>query len=219
MTKKTSLLILNISSIIAFSTIAILVKLKYLKSLDIIINDNINRLSSPFLDKLMLFFTKIGDPYTLSTLFALVLIFLLYKNKQQEILSTITSAVLGFLILTIIKKVIERSRPENAQLFESTFSFPSAHATMSTIFFLTFALLFSKYSINKKIPVWIISISIFLSISFSRVYLNVHYLSDILAGIFLAIFCISASLLIFPNSFSENKNKTKQKHQNKQSKQ
>jgi undecaprenyl-diphosphatase len=197
MIKKKNLIILSSLSIFGFSTTAFLTKINYFKALDLMINTEVHQIFRPKLTILMKVFTEIGDKYILSFLFLFLIILLYSKNKKNDILIILFSSILGFLSTISIKSIIERNRPENAQVFESTFSFPSAHATMSTIFFL-----FLAYYISNKFPkikflIWTICFLFFLIISFSRIYLNVHYLSDVIAGIFLATFYFSTGILIF----------------------
>ena len=100
------------------------------------------------------------------------------------------------ILFLLIKEIIKRERPLLQLIEISGYSFPSGHATLST------TLVFSLYLILKdkiKYKKLFISICIIfpLLISFTRVYLCVHYLSDIIAGIGLGLIWVSSIYLIF----------------------
>ena len=97
-----------------------------------------------------------------------------------------------------LKLVFQRPRPNVSHLVEeSGYSFPSGHAMTITTFgiLLIFFLWQSKLSKNKKVFGSILIVLLILLVSFSRVFLGVHYASDILAGIMLgcafSLFCCS----------------------------
>jgi undecaprenyl-diphosphatase len=82
------------------------------------------------------------------------------------------------------KIILHRSRPDTALYIENTFSFPSGHATIAMSFygFLTYLLIrnFSKW--KRKTNIFFSGFAIIILIGFSRLYLGVHYLSDVLGG-------------------------------------
>jgi undecaprenyl-diphosphatase len=107
---------------------------------------------------------------------------------QRLILKAMICTFMTWVIGNIIKKIFKRKRPFQAMPnFESLVyspkddSFPSLH-TGSTIAFFT-ALLLLHHPWAWRVGVWAVVVS------FSRLYLGVHYLSDILGGVLLGIFC------------------------------
>ena len=89
----------------------------------------------------------------------------------------------------ILKNIVARKRPEEFFLIiEKGFSFPSGHSMVSTAFYGFFIYLLYKYYKDKKKYILIgINIILIPLIMFSRVYLGVHYLSDIIAGCLISI--------------------------------
>ncbi len=135
--------------------------------------------------------TKLADVITIVILLILSLVFF-YKKKESFylLITIIISTIINFLL----KYIFSRPRPVNInKIIETGYSFPSGHAMASVTFygFLIYLIIKSKLSLKIK---WITSILLTLiifSICISRVYLGVHYISDVLAGVFL-----STSLLL-----------------------
>jgi undecaprenyl-diphosphatase len=112
----------------------------------------------------------------------------LFLHKKINILVGLLICSLGATLFTVFLKILTaRNRPElvNRLVVESGFSFPSGHATTAFIAFLVAAIIIY---FNPKIPklfkilcVLILSIFPFI-VAFSRLYLGVHYFSDVVAG-------------------------------------
>ena len=98
------------------------------------------------------------------------------------------------LLLILLKNILQRPRPTEYRIIEETgYSFPSGHSMVSMAFYGYLIYLIYKYVKNKYIK-WtlIVLLSILIcSIGISRIYLGVHYTSDVLGG-----FLISLSYLI-----------------------
>lgn len=102
--------------------------------------------------------------------------------------------IIVFILNTILKNIFERPRPEFYRLIQETgFSFPSGHSMVSMAFYGYFIYIIYKKMDNfylKWVICSILSLLIIL-IGISRIYLGVHYASDVLAG-----FCISLAYLM-----------------------
>ena len=102
------------------------------------------------------------------------------------------------ILLVVLKNVVQRPRPNEFRLITETgYSFPSGHSMVSMAFYGFLIYLIYKLVKNSKIK-WtlIISLSIIIcTIGISRIYLGVHYASDVLAG-----FTISISYLVIYTS-------------------
>lgn len=119
---------------------------------------------------------------------AIVLI-LFIRNKKIKLL--LASNLIGITIINnLLKVIIARDRPNiNRLVSESGYSFPSGHSITSMVFYGYLIYLIYRYVDNKKIK---ISLIVFLSllipmIGFSRIYLGVHYTSDVIGGFLLGI--------------------------------
>ena len=159
----------------------------------------VEKLRTDTLTKIMKVITFFGDAISIITLTILSIIFV--KNKKNKIFIAINAALIT-LLNVLIKNLVKRPRPEGFRIIsESGYSFPSGHSMVSTAFYGLFIYLAYKYINNKKLKYFIcivLSILIVL-ICISRVYLGVHYGSDVIAGFVLSI----AYLIGFTSIFSK----------------
>lgn len=124
--------------------------------------------------------------------FSLIIIcFVILVYKKRGILYSLmlsVSSVSAAFLAWILKHITNVSRPEMAVILETDKSFPSGHTTMATVFFIMIAYIFlPRLKLSGKIFIICFSVVMILLVSFSRLYLGVHWFSDILAGWFLGI--------------------------------
>ncbi|MBI5065907.1 bifunctional DedA family/phosphatase PAP2 family protein [Candidatus Woesearchaeota archaeon] len=193
-------LILNISSLYLFSKmIEDIVEKEFVTKLDVWINTKITLLWNPWLNKMMIFITNIVSPTNLFILSILLSVVLIYKKKWYYFLLFLFSMIGGLLFEVIIKLIAHRARPSNALIKLADYSFPSGHATMAIIFFSLLLYSFKDDIKNKILKNSFIvgNIALFLLVGFSRIYLNVHWFSDVIAGFSLGLFWITLLILVF----------------------
>ena len=122
-----------------------------------------------------------------------VILFIVIKNKKIGI-SIITNLGIITILNQLLKRILQRPRPEEFRIInESGYSFPSGHSMISMAFYGYLIYLIYKYVKNKYLKWFLITILgiLIVNIGISRIYLGVHYTSDVLAG-----FLISISYLI-----------------------
>jgi len=108
--------------------------------------------------------------------------------------------MLGDLVIVeILKRSFHSSRPLNGIMQETGFSFPSGHATAAVVLagLLTYLVWQNFKSRNVKILSGVLFILISLVVGFSRIYLNVHWLSDVLGAYSLGVFWLIFSIVAF----------------------
>ena len=162
----------------------------------------ISNIYDPKIESLMTFITKFGEWYIPTAI--IVCIFLFVKNKLYSYILIVNYAVIG-LITFIVKSIIMRPRPLVALIeIPLSYSFPSGH-TLTSIFF--YILLWYLITLNKnnkiKIPLFILFSLLAILVSFSRIYLGVHYFSDVMGGIIYSIPCLLCTLNILNKNFKE----------------
>lgn len=119
-----------------------------------------------------------------------VILLLVIKNKKIGI-SIIANLLIATILNFLLKNILQRPRPTEYRLIdESGYSFPSGHSMVSMAFYGFLIYLIYKNIKNKKIKWGLINVLsvLIIAIGVSRVYLGVHYTSDVLAGFLIAIF-------------------------------
>ena len=148
-------------------------------------------LISDFATPIAKFITNLGGAIFLITL--TISLFILIKNRKVGI-SIFSNLVIVTVLNQLLKNILQRPRPTEYRMIEETgYSFPSGHSMVSMAFYGYLIYLIYKYVKNKYIKwISIVLFSILIcSIGVSRIYLGVHYTSDVLGG-----FCISISYLV-----------------------
>ena len=148
-------------------------------------------LRAPFWTKIMIAISLYGDKIALA-LAALLVIFTAYKKRFRQSGTLLFTIAIPLLFTYFFKNIIQRPRPNILYrlVTESGFSFPSQHATVAfTIYPILAIWLWHNTTINKILKVCLIFglglLAIIIGIS--RLYLGVHYFSDILAGVVIGI--------------------------------
>lgn len=141
----------------------------------------------PWLTNVMLTFTTIGDAWTV-VLFSVVMTLALYRYRQTPQLILFVTTIIGNALLnTLLKHSYTRERPLIHRLTEiGGFSFPSGHTMMALSFYFLVAYLLWQYIHTIKSGIFLFTFALFMTsaIAISRIYLGVHYPSDIIGGLF-----------------------------------
>lgn len=131
--------------------------------------------------------TNITSP--LMVIITALILIIVIKDKKIKI--SLVIILLGVTIINnLIKVIVARPRPDiNRLVRETGYSFPSGHSITSMVFYGYLVYLIYKYIDNKKIkiPLMIFLIILIPIIGLSRIYLGVHYTSDVLCGFLLGI--------------------------------
>lgn len=147
----------------------------------------VEKLRTPSLNNLMKLIATISN--TPVTVIFIILLLIFIKNKKVA-LTIPTNLLIITSINQILKLIFQRPRPVGYRLLEiGEYSFPSGHAMTSMALYGLLIYLAYKLVKNKNLKVLFITISIFMIIiiGVSRIYLGVHYCSDVLVGWSLSI--------------------------------
>jgi undecaprenyl-diphosphatase len=162
----------------------------------------ITSVPKPVIPLVMMIITSIMDLQIAVILGAVVLAVLLVKKRYKHASFFIISLAAGTALWSVIKILVQRPRPEIGVISSSGFSFPSGHSASAALFFGLMIYLFKddfKSKIGKNIFV-AACVAVALLVCFSRFYLEVHWLSDVIAGIALSLFVLFSGIMIFNNS-------------------
>ena len=148
-------------------------------------------LISDFATPIAKFITNFGGAIFLIVL--TIVLFILIKNKKIGA-SIFSNLVVITILNQLLKRILQRPRPTEFRIIEETgYSFPSGHSMVSMAFYGYLIYLIYRYVKNKYLKWGLIALLSLLicTIGISRIYLGVHYTSDVLGG-----FLISISYLI-----------------------
>ena len=127
--------------------------------------------------------------------FAISILF--FQNRKKESLILSSSLVVGYVLGNLMKFAVQRPRPIFSLVQETGYSFPSNHAIFSVILFSLIIYFFARRIENIVVRKIFIFINVFfiLLTCFSRIYLNVHWFTDIVGGFALGVFIVSVAIL------------------------
>lgn len=144
--------------------------------------------------------TALGSVSVLGIIVLLVFAYLLLAGKQRTGWFMVFAVVGGTIISTVLKLLFDRPRPDLTGVAEVfTASFPSGHATVSAVVFLTIGAMLAETTPERRLQLFYIGVAVALTVlvGLSRIYLGVHYPTDVLAGWSLgaawALLCTSAA--------------------------
>jgi undecaprenyl-diphosphatase len=205
-------LILCLLSLIGFGFMALLVSRQEIVQFDSMGISFIQGFESPILTPIMEFFTFIGSMKSIVVLSILILFFLYKVLKHRSELVLFIAVILGSNILFLtLKLFFQRTRPDIYRLIEvGGYSFPSGHATnaMTVYGILAFLLWLHIPTRWGRTVLILISIIMILTIGISRIYLGVHYPSDVIAGYFTGGFWLTFAIWFY-QQYQEKRYKRK----------
>jgi len=149
--------------------------------------------------------TNIGGAYALLSISVLLL--LIKRDKKISLMIAINLAMV-FITSQIFKFIFRRSRPAEIFLVNATgYSYPSGHMMVSSAFYFYILYLINKKVKNKiiKAIIFIFTVLLVFLIGFSRIYLGVHYTTDIIGGLILAILYLMIYIKSTEKFFGDNK--------------
>lgn len=175
-------------------------RLRKYKHIDLAIFDKLQPLTSPPLNRIMLFITGLGKHQFLVPANLVVIFYFLIISKQSWFsIRSATIALSSLGLMFLLKYLFRRKRPL-APLLNAVrgLSFPSGHAIMAVTFygFIIYILFHTISHSGVKYFLTVFLVILILLIGFSRVYLRVHYASDVLAGFIIGLLWLFISLTV-----------------------
>lgn len=153
----------------------------------------------PWLEETALEITALGGYPLIVLTLAAVIGFLLVTRRPGPALYALLSVAGGTVVSQLLKSLYDRPRPDLVAHLDTihTASFPSGHAMMSTVAYLTLAALIVRIVVSRaaRAYVLVVAVLVSLAVGVSRVYLGVHWPSDVAAGWALGVAWASLSWL------------------------
>lgn len=191
---------LFICAVIGFALIAYRIFNLQNDQFDFLVFDKVGSLVNEPTTRFMQFITFFGNhKFLIPANLLLVVYFLFIKRHRWYSIKVPVIAIGGVLLMFILKQLFNRARPL-VPLLEPVqgLSFPSGHALMSMSFYGLLIFLVWE-NVSNQVWKWILSIILFifiLLIGFSRIYLRLHYFSDVIAGFAAGIIWLSLSIWV-----------------------
>jgi undecaprenyl-diphosphatase len=148
---------------------------------------SMERIHHPLLDVLALEITALGSITVIGLVAAVASVFLWSSDHRYSVLLLWVAIVGGAVLNLLLKELIDRPRPEIfvwRTPYAGQQSFPSGHATMAMIIYWTVAYLVARLERPRLLRrlTWAFALLLVLMIGLSRIYVGVHYPSDVIAG-------------------------------------
>lgn len=143
-------------------------------------------LRSPALTSFMRFFTEIGNPIPVIMITLVVVLYFALRKRWRDSVLVGSSMLTGVVLVNLLKATFEKVRPEGGLIKAAGSSFPSGHAMMAIILasVISYTMIRHIKKDSEKNSLYTLLFGTAICIGLSRVYLNVHWASDVLAGFF-----------------------------------
>lgn len=190
--------LISLLSLLGFGLMALLVSNHSIYHFDSTVINFIQGLESPVMTSFMKIITFLGSSVFI-ILLSISILYFLYKvlDHRSELILFIAALIGSNILCILLKLFFHRARPDLHRLIEiSGYSFPSGHATnaMTVYGILAFILWRNIRTKFGRSLLIIISLIMILLIGISRIYLGVHFPSDVIAGYFIGGFWISTAI-------------------------
>ncbi|QKS45823.1 phosphatase PAP2 family protein [Paenibacillus cellulosilyticus] len=180
-----------------FLVIALLISRKQMAAFDNELTTLVLRIYSPEATTVMKGFTFAGSSLCVTIIAILIIIMLLVIGYRRELIFYMGVIVCSGLLNLVLKMIFHRARPDLHRIVEATgYSFPSGHSMSAfTLYGITIYFLW-KHARHAWLRVTIVLVGavMILMIGISRIYLGVHYPSDVIGGYVIAAAWLTASI-------------------------
>ncbi|CAJ1181331.1 hypothetical protein CPR19088_GLDEOEPO_01501 [Companilactobacillus paralimentarius] len=197
--KKLFILTISLLIIFGFWTINVALQTNLIKSFDTMLINQIyhhNNFSLSIFRPL----TNIGDTFETILVTAIIFLLLIVKKYYYAAIYLVLNKVIVAGLNSLVKIIIERPRPSHTHyVYAGGFSFPSGHSASSFALYISI-LIISLYifkNLKSKIIISTLCVLMVILIGYSRIFLGVHYPSDVLGGYLLAATILTFNTLLF----------------------
>ncbi len=158
-----------------------------LETFDTVVGELIRGFATPSLTRVAIIITHLGSASIEIGLMIIVGAFLLFRLKHTRETVLLAISLSGaWLLNTILKELFRRARPDIVHLVQAGgYSFPSGHAMVAAAFYGVIGYLLWLNLRKRSKPSWyiiVLTFALILAIGISRIYLGVHFASDVIAG-------------------------------------
>jgi membrane-associated phospholipid phosphatase len=200
---ETLLSLVLFAAVIGILVFLVRARIRKYKPVDLAVFDRLQRWVSPANNRVMLFFSFLGSHKFLIPANLLLIFFFLFALHQSWFsIRVITIALSSLSLMFLLKYLFQRKRPLSPLLKAARgLSFPSGHAIISVTFY-GLLLHISWNLVETDLLRWalaVLLVTIILFIGYSRIYLRVHYASDVISGFIIGVLWLLISLWVLDN--------------------
>ena len=158
----------------------------------------IHQFSNPALDRVMLAITRLGNPEIVVPFTILLCFLLLWKNYKTEAIFFFVNACGGAVLSDVLKLTFQKPRPDlwPQLISEMTFSYPSGHALGAMVLYGFFSYVLAQRYSRWAIAFYGIAALLIVAIGFSRLYLGVHWPTDVVGGYSVGLLWITVCIMM-----------------------
>lgn len=198
--KGCSLALVTSFSVFVIISLLVLFGSGLIDSLDSFWSDLVTSLYDHSLASVFILLTHLGSAYLLYPL--AISIFLLTKDLARPYMSRLILAMMASsLIVNLLKVLYCKDRPPVPLIDAMGYAYPSGHTSLAFVFYFGIFFLLYKMGHLRMLSAFALASSFVAVVAFSRTYLGVHYLSDVLGAVSLGLFLFS---LFFYKYFNRN---------------
>lgn len=163
-----------------------------LASADNVVYHVLQLLRTPWMDRVMVVITALGDWQVLLALFAVLFVWLALHRRWSAALHWLAAAAFAQILIQAVKMTTSVARPVDVYTGTTAFSFPSGHATSSMVVYGFLAVLVAReLPPARRWLAYAATAPLIALIAFSRLYLGVHWLSDVVGGLSLGLIWVA----------------------------
>lgn len=176
-----------------------------LVDVDVIVHGALQQLRTPWMDSALVAVTELGDVQVLLPVVLATLAWIVWRRAWRTCLYWLTAVGVAEVLVMVLKPALHRSRPGLFYNVVESFAFPSGHATMSVVVygFLAFLICRKQRASVRLLIATTTTLGIAL-IALSRLYLGVHWASDVIAGASFGLAWISALAMTYSYRIDED---------------
>ena len=177
--------------------ISVMMRASYITDINVYFFNKIVDIANPSIEYVWRVITSFGGAGVISFLTAISALYLWLKNDIGDAIIYSVSIVSGTLLTYIFKIFSASNRPEFLYAIEKTYSFPSGHTALVTIFSIVTTYVFTRKLTEKfKTLVLFLPVIVITLVGYSRLRLGEHWFFDVLGGLFLGL-AASATIIYF----------------------
>ncbi|OAB31988.1 phospholipid phosphatase [Paenibacillus macquariensis subsp. defensor] len=202
-------LLISVICAIGFGLIAVFVGNAKIQNFDHTIISVIQGVETPPLTTIMKFFTLIGNgiPIAIITIVVMIILYI-FLGHRRELIFLVCVVIGSALLNTLLKLIFKRARPDINRIAEAHgYSFPSGHSMAAFTLYGVLAFLVWKHvpTAVGRVTIIILSSLFIAFIGISRIYLGVHYPSDILGGYLMSACWLTGSIWLYQRYLERSK--------------